>query len=199
MSVLEITLFVIIILIGLSISLSIVWSTLTLGISPMPSSKQARQAMLMLLDETLITESAATQTKKEAGPIYELGSGWGGLLISLAKKYPQRNIIAYELSIMPWLITIIRVKVLGLKNVTVYRQDFLNADLTDSAVILCYLFPRGMNALEAKIKLSTENARPEYLISHNFSLLSHKAIKTIQLNDLYKSPVYLYRLNLPAQ
>ena len=193
MSVLEITLFVIIILIGLSIGLSIVWSTLTLGISPMPSSKQARQVMLMLLDETLITASAATPKKKEAGPIYELGSGWGGLLISLAEKYPQRNIIAYELSIMPWLTTIIRLKVLGLKNVTVHRQNFLNADLTDAAVILCYLFPRGMNALEAKIKLSAENTRLEYLISNNFSLLSHQAIKTIQLNDLYKSPVYLYQ------
>ena len=193
MSVLEITLFVIIILIGLSIGLSIVWSTFTLGISPMPSSKQARQAMLVLLDETLITARSATHIKKEVGPIYELGSGWGGLLISLAKKYPQRNIIAFELSIMPWLITIIRVKVLGLKNVTVYRQDFLNADLTEAAVILCYLFPRGMIALEAKIKLSAENTRLEYLISNNFSLLSHQAIKTIQLNDLYKSPVYLYR------
>ena len=193
MPVLELILFVIIILVGLSI----VWSTLTLGISPMPSSKQARQAMLLLFDEVsskeALKESTATQIKKEVGPIYELGSGWGSLLIPLAKQYPQRKIVAYELSIMPWLTTIIRVKVLGLKNVTVYRQNFLNADLTEAAVILCYLFPQGMNALEAKIKLSGEGARPEYLISNNFSLVSHKAIKTIQLNDLYQSPVYLYQ------
>ncbi len=193
MSVIEIILFSITIL----IALSIVWSTLILGISPMPSSRQARQAMLMLLEETLIE----TKSDTAAGPIFELGSGWGSLLIPLAKKYPQRKIIGYELSIMPWLTTIILIKILGLKNVKVYRQNFLSADLSNASVILCYLFPRGMKQLEAKInetKLNAQNTRLEYLISNNFSLLSHKAIKTIQLNDLYKSPVYLYQFNLSA-
>jgi hypothetical protein len=58
------------------ISFSIVWSTLALGISPMPSSKKAREAMLKLSENTGI------------GPVFELGSGWGNLLIPLEKNIP---------------------------------------------------------------------------------------------------------------
>lgn len=160
---------------------SIVWSTLVTGISPMPSSTKARQAMMQLVCD------AGTKT----GPIVELGSGWGGLLFPLAKQYPQRKIIGYELSIMPWLITVILKKVLGLKNIQVYRKNFLHADLTSASVILCYLFPGGMQAVERKI--SEQDGQVEYLISNNFALPSHQPIKTIHLNDLYQSPVYLYQ------
>jgi 16S rRNA A1518/A1519 N6-dimethyltransferase RsmA/KsgA/DIM1 with predicted DNA glycosylase/AP lyase activity len=156
----------------------------------MPSSKKARQAMLQLVSE--IGTRTDTRTKTKAGPIFELGSGWGSLLIPLAKKYPQRTIIGYELSIMPWLTTVILKNLLGLKNIQVHRKNFLHSDLTSGSVILCYLFPKGMEELESKIKL--QRGQLEYLISNNFALPSHQPIKTIQLNDLYQSPVYLYQL-----
>ncbi len=162
---------------------SIVWSTLISGISPMPSSKKAQQAMLQLIDET----------GTETGAIFELGSGWGNLLIPLAKKYSQRKIIGYELSIVPLLTTVILKKLLGLKNIQVYRKNFLDADLSSASVILCYLYPRGMIDLDRKI--NTPSGRLDYLISNNFSLPSHQPIKKIQLNDLYKSPVYLYQFS----
>jgi len=177
LTVFEIVLLVITALAGLSI----VWSTLMVGISPMPSSKKARSAMLQLSAETGVEHS----------PIFELGSGWGSLIIPLAKQYPQRQIVGYELSILPWLTTIVLIKMLALKNVRVYRQNYLKADLTGASVIVCYLYPGGMNALEGKLKL--EHGTLEYLISNNFSLSSHNPIKTIQLDDLYQSPVYLYK------
>ena len=162
---------------------SIVWSTLISGISPMPSSKKAQQAMLQLIDET----------GTETGPIFELGSGWGNLLIPLAKKYAQRKIIGYELSIVPLLTTMILKKLLGLKNIQLYRKNFLHANLSSASVILCYLYPKGKIDLDRKI--NTPSGRLDYLISNNFSLPSHQPIKKIELNDLYKSPVYLYRLS----
>ena len=164
--------------------ISIIWSTLVSGISPMPSSKKARQAMLQLISEL----------GSETGPIFELGSGWGSLLIPLAKKYPQRKIIAYELSIMPWLTTLILKNLLGLKNIELYRKNFLHADLSSASIILCYLYPKGMQAIERKIK--AQSGHLEYLISNNFALSSRQPIKKIQLNDFYKSPVYLYKFSL---
>jgi 16S rRNA A1518/A1519 N6-dimethyltransferase RsmA/KsgA/DIM1 with predicted DNA glycosylase/AP lyase activity len=149
----------------------------------MPSSKKARKAMLQLVHETEIEAGS--------GAIFELGSGWGNLLIPLAKAYPQRKIVGYELSFIPWLSTIILKRILGLNNIQVLRQDFLQADLNSASLILCYLFPRGM--LEVQSKLDTENGQLEYLVSNNFSLPSHKPSKIIRLNDLYKSPVYLYK------
>ena len=176
MSIIETALLFSIICIGSSI----VWCSVRVGISPMPSSKQARDAMLNMSRET------------GTGPIYELGCGWGNLLIPLAKQHPKRVIVGYELSLIPWLSTLILKNVMGLKNIKLYRQDFLKADLSEAAVLMCYLFPEGMLAIEKKI--SNENEKLEYVVSNNFSLPSHTPTKTTHLNDLYKSPVYLYKL-----
>lgn len=163
------------------ISLSIVWSTLISGISPMPSSKKARHAMLQLIE--------ATGT--ETGPIFELGSGWGNLLIPLAKKYPHRQIVGFELSVVPWFMTVLLKNLFGLTNVQIYRKNFLQADLTSASVIVCYLYPEGMQKLAKKI--GDQSGQTGYLVSNNFALPAHQPIKTLQLNDLYKSPVYLYQ------
>lgn len=173
LSVFEITLLLITVLIGSSI----VWSTLVLGISPMPSSNKARIAIMELSDGT------------GTGPIFELGSGWGHLLIPLARKYPDRDVVGYELSLFPWLTSKLLKKIFGLTNLHIHRTNFKDADLSDASVIVCYLFTGGMNGVEGKL----QNGNAEYLISNNFSLPSYHALKTIYLDDLYRSPVYLYR------
>jgi hypothetical protein len=166
---------------------SIVWSTLVSGISPMPSSQKARRAMLQMVSD--ISREKAKEI--DTGPIFELGSGWGNLLMPLAKKYPQRKIIGYELSIVPWLTTLILKNFLGLSNVEVYRKNFLQADLSSTSIILCYLYPKGMQDLESKIK--SQRGQLKYLISNNFALPTQQPIKIIQLDDLYQSPIYLYK------
>ncbi|WP_404340342.1 class I SAM-dependent methyltransferase [Pseudoalteromonas mariniglutinosa] len=163
-----------------AIAISIVWSTLILGISPMPSSNKARHAMLKLTEET------------GDGRIFELGSGWGNIVLALAKKYPDREIVGYELSLVPWLTSILVTKIYGVNNVKIYRKNFLAADLSEASVILCYLFPAGMNTIEKKLTSQPETAN--YLISNNFALMSQVPHKTIVLNDLYHSPIYLYKL-----
>ena len=134
----------------ITIGLSIIWSTLVCGITPMPSSRKAREAMLELSENT------------GQGPIYELGSGWGNLLIPLAKKYPHRKVIGYELSLLPWLTTLVLSKTLGLNNITVYRKNFLKEDLSGASVIFCYLFSDVMEKLERKI--DEENTCPITLL-----------------------------------
>lgn len=130
-----------------------------------------------------------------SGPIFELGSGWGSLLIPLAKQHPQRQIIAYELSIIPWLTATVLKKILGLNNITLHRKNFLQADLTQASVIMCYLYPGAMAEIE--IKLKKDIGKLEYLISNNFSLPSYKPAQVVFLTDLYKSPVYLYQFKSP--
>ena len=137
-----------------------------------------------------IDEIDKEEAYTDDGAIFELGSGWGNLLIPLAKKYPLREIVGYELSPVPWLTCVIIKKILALKNLQVHRKNFLTEDLSRASVILCYLFPGGMEVLESK--LNTGDGKLEYLISNNFALPSYKPSKTIQINDFYKSPVYLY-------
>jgi hypothetical protein len=48
-----------------------------------------------------------------------------------------------------------------------------------------------MQDLGSKIK--SQRSQLKYLISNNFALPTQQPIKTIQLDDLYQSPVYLYK------
>lgn len=160
--------------------LSIVWSTCRTGISPMPSSKKARDEVLRLVDDTGL------------GPLFELGSGWGGLLILLAKKYPNRKIVGYEVSLIPWLVSVLLKKILKLKNIEVQRKNFLQEDLSSASVLICYLHPRGMSAISEK--LSSDTVSANFLISNTFALPSFQPVKTVRLTDIYNSPIYFYRL-----
>lgn len=166
-------------ILALFITVSIIYSTVKLGISPMPSSNKAYNAMVKLAEET------------GSGSIIDLGCGWGNFVIRMAKKCPQRQIVGYELSLLPWLTSSLFKKVLGLKNLTLYRQDFYQADLSNASVLVCYLFPEAMNKI--KHKLLSEQHQIDFLISNNFALPSSKPYKIMQLDDFYRSPVYLYR------
>ena len=147
----------------------------------MPSSNKAYLAMMQLVDET------------GTGNIVDLGSGWGNFVIRIAKQYPQRQIIGYELSFLPWLMSTFLKKVLGLKNLTLHRQNFYQADISKTSVLVCYLFPEAMNKISTKLQVEQSSVR--FVISNNFALPAWHPFKKIQLNDLYKSPVYLYKIS----
>jgi len=159
---------------------SIIVSTIKLGISPMPSSTKAYLAMVQLIDET------------GTGPIVDLGSGWGSFVIRIAKRYPQRQVIGYELSLLPWFTSIVIKKLLGLKNLTLHRQDFYQANLPTASVLVCYLFPEAMVRLKDKLLL--EQPKADFLISNNFALPAFQADKVQLLDDFYKSPIYRYKI-----
>ena len=161
------------------ITISIVYNTIRLGISPMPSSSKAHLAMMQLVDET------------GKGTIIDLGSGWGNVVIRIAKRYPQRQIVGYELSFLPWLTSMCIKKTLGLKNLTLHRTNFYLADLSKASVLICYLFPEAMEKISHKLLI--RKSAVNFLISNNFALPSWQVYKTIQVNDFYKSPVYLYK------
>ena len=149
------------------------------GISPSPSSRKIYRAIAAAI------ESSGT------GTIVDLGSGWGTLVVSLARKYPHRKVIGYEISFVPWLFSLVRKSVSGLDNLILHRRDFLNADLSDASVLICYLFPGGMVSLEDK--LDRENVSNVLIVSSTFALPSSEPVKVIRVKDIYRTPVYLYR------
>lgn len=161
-------------------TVSLIYSTIKLGISPMPSSNKAYSAMMKLVDET------------GSGPIIDLGSGWGNFVIRIAKKNPQREIIGYELSLLPWLISRLLKKVLSIKNLTLHRQNFYNVNLPDASVLVCYLYPDAMDRIKDKLLL--DQPAVDFLISNNFALPSWQPYKVVKLDDFYKSPIYLYKI-----
>lgn len=171
---------IVLLIVAAVMTATIIYSTITLGISPMPSSNKAYLAMMQLTEQT------------GDGAITDLGSGWGSVVIRIAKKYPQKEIVGYELSILPWCVSILLKKVLSLNNLTLYRQDFNCADLSSASVLVCYLFPQAMTKLNDRLR--AQELVVDFVISNNFSLPSWQAKSVLTLDDLYNSPVYLYKI-----
>jgi len=162
--------------------LSIAWFTVTTGISPMPSSAKACSAMLR-----------ASQQDCSQGTVIDLGCAWGTLVFALARKYPGRRIIGYEVSWLPWMYARLYKAIFGFHHVQIVRKNFLAVDLPEPSMMVCYLYPEGMEALQ--VKLSQLECNNILLISNTFALPGSEPAETIHLDDLYNSPVYIYRLN----
>ena len=147
----------------------------------MPSSKKAYNAIVKLVNiETTC-------------PIIDLGSGWGSFVIRMARENPKRQVVGYELSLLPWLTSVLRKKVLGLHNLTLYRKNFYNVTLPEGSVVICYLYPEAMEKIRNKLLL--EQPKIKLLISNNFAVPSWKSYKIIRLDDFYNSPIYLYKMS----
>ena len=150
---------------------SIIYYTLKLGISPMPTTRKARSAILSLLPS------------KVQGEVVELGSGWGGMALELARKYPSCQVTAYELSWVPFLFSQLRGRP---SNLEWRRQDFLKADLSSVKLVVVYLYPGAMQ------KLASLLPPDAIIISNTFALPGRTPTAIVHLDDLYRTPIYLY-------
>lgn len=158
--------------------LSVVIWTIRLGISPMPTSKKAKKAILQSLPHNI------------SGKIVDLGSGWGTLIFPLARQHPNCTVIGYELSPFPYLISKIRHFFQPLPNLKIYRKEFLNAPLQDADIIVCYLYPAVMYPL--KVKFEQELRPGSLVVSSTFAVPGWKPDQIIEVNDIYHSKIYIY-------
>ena len=53
---------------------------------------------------------------------------------------------------LPYLFSVFRARLSGLENLEFRRADILRADLAGAALVVCYLFPGGMERLAAKLE-----------------------------------------------
>ena len=162
---------------------SLVYFTFRTGISPVPSNRLQREAILAAAGET-------------AGPIYELGAGWGSLAFALADRLPNAQVTAFELSWVPFAVMRLRQALRPRKNLTLRRSDFLREPLGQAQLLVCYLFRGGMEAL--KSKLEREPMPGARLVTHTFSVHGWKAESEQTLADLFRTHVYVYRLTGPS-
>ena len=154
--------------------------TLRTGVSPMPTGAAARTALLGALP------------RDPGGTVFELGAGWGGLAMALARRYPGRPVAGYELSPVPWLVAAARQRVAGPGNLAFIRADFLGADLTPAGLIVCYLCPAGMARLRPK--LEAELRPGSAVVSHFFAVPGWQPEQPVaRAADGSRSPIYLYR------
>lgn len=153
----------------------IVLDSIKVGISPMPSNGKALEAIGQMIPENF------------NGKIADIGSGWGSMAVFLAEKFPKSEIVGFEISYLPFLVS----KMRSQKNVKFYHEDFFKEDLGRYNIIVCYLYPAAMERL--KPKLENELAEGTSVISNTFAIPGWKPAKTVELADIYRTKVYLYQ------
>jgi hypothetical protein len=160
--------------------LSIVAYTLLTGISPMPTLGRVQRKLLPLIEPDL------------EGTILELGAGWGTLAFALADRCPRAKVIAFELSPLPFAVCRLRQRFVPRPNLELRRQDFFRVSFTGASLVVCYLFPGAMSRLAPK--LSTELAPGTRILSHTFALRGWTPLRTLVVDDFYRTPIYLYEV-----
>jgi hypothetical protein len=163
----------------LGILISIVSYTVYNEISPMPTSQKAKKYLLKALPKDL-----------PKGKIYELGSGWGTLAFPIAFHFSQTPVIAIENSPLPFLFSKSRFFLESPKNLKILKQNFFTLSLNDAALIICYLYPKGMQKL--KIKFENELKSGTWVISNTFAIPGWKPVKVYEIHDLYQTKIYVY-------
>jgi hypothetical protein len=163
----------------LVVGASILWSTLRTGMPPMPSLGRAPRAMLELVEAP------------PEGAIADMGSGWGTLAIRFARRFPQTQVVGYEVSFFPWLVSVLLARLMRLENLRFHRRDFREADLSGVEVLLCYLMPEGMQAVQQRLECDPGSVR--WVISHCFALRGREPETVSELPDLYATRIYRYR------
>ncbi len=164
--------------VGLSFLLLLVYDSLRLGISPMPSTHHVHKVCKEHLP------------KSNLRVICDVGSGWGGMLAFFQKRYPRARIIGVESAVLPWLVS--KVRFIKRKRVEVFYADYRRKKLPQADLYYTYLFPKGMRELASQIK--RQGVTGSWLVSLTFALPEKHPEKIVVLDDLYRSKLYFYKL-----
>jgi cyclopropane fatty-acyl-phospholipid synthase-like methyltransferase len=119
--------------VALLLALSLLAFQLITGVPPMSASAGEAADVVALLKQASLPEEAV---------VYELGCGWGTLVVALARAFPNARIRGIELSPLPYWIARLRTR--KMPNVVLRRSDFYAADLQDADAVTCYLMMQRM-------------------------------------------------------
>lgn len=159
---------------------SIVWSSLRLGISPMPTSRSVLRTVLSVIPEAL------------SGEVVELGAGWGTLAWAVSGARPNVNVIAWEASPVPFLFCWLRLLVQRRPKLMLRFGDFRDADLSKTQLALAYLWTGAMTQLASRF--DAELPAGAMVVTHTFAWRGREPELMKTADDLYRTPVYRYRI-----
>lgn len=164
------------IIFGSALIILISVDSIRFGITPNPSSPKVAKTLLDNLPRENIEK------------VVDLGSGIGTMVRKLAKKYPQAQVIGFEGSLPPFILSLL---IPSPVNASYQLTNFLNLSFKNIDLAYVYLCPRGMEQLYKK--LIADHPKNLIIISNTFALPNTEAEKVIRSNDLYKTPIYFYK------
>jgi SAM-dependent methyltransferase len=120
----------------------------------------------------------------------DLGSGYGKLLFYLAKNNSSGCYIGFEVSPFLWVLSYLRARLFGYKNVKVHLKSFWKENFSSYDVIYSFLSPEPMPNLTKKLLEDVSNNT--LIISNSFPLKGISAKKEIQSAVDKKQRLFFY-------
>lgn len=145
------------------------------------SSVKAKVPFITVPNKTLKDIEKALNIN-ENSVVYDLGSGDGRVLFYLYKNNPKVKYIGIENSQFPFLLASVRNwwhKKKYKSDITMFRKDFFNVDISDATHIFTYLYPNVMDDLIPKF--DKELKKGTRLVSASFHFTNKKEIEEIDL------------------
>lgn len=161
-----------------SLLLAVYWSVFRTRVPLYLTGSQALHTLAHLLP------------KDRAFRFVDLGAGTGRVLRHLAKLRPGGDYRGIESAPLPFLLARLGAALSG-ADWRVRWGSFWRADLGDYDVIYAYLSPAPMKDLLRKLR--AEMKPGALFISNTFPLPGATSSETVELPDIHRSTLYLYR------
>jgi 2-polyprenyl-3-methyl-5-hydroxy-6-metoxy-1,4-benzoquinol methylase len=112
---------------------------------------------------------------REDAVIYDLGSGWGALVVALARAFPRAQIRGIEMSPLPYWVARLRVR--HRPNVSIRWGNFYTQDLGDADAVTCYLMIKPMPKLATFLDRALQKGTPVVALTFWFRDRAPNAVR----------------------
>lgn len=147
---------------------------------------------LYLTNDTTVMALAKLLPLKPGGRFVDLGHGFGGTAIDLARVRPDMRFEGIESAPLPFLVSWLRRLLAGPANARMIYGDFWNRSLAGYDVVYAFLSPAPMSALFEKAR--REMTPGSLLISNSFQIEDRAADEVKVLDDGRRTRLLLYRM-----
>lgn len=142
------------------------------------------------LKEGLLADISEYLEKAKPGrTLVDLGSGWGTLLLPLAKKFPQHKFVGVERAFTPYHVSCLRGR--KLKNLQFIKGDLFEYNLGKVDVAISFLIGFIMPVLTKKFK--EELPKGAVVYSPRFPLSKIKPDRVVDLGNKMET-FYVYTM-----
>ena len=158
------------------------------GVPTIASFPSARRKVLEVLQKHM---GAQTCT------ILDLGSGNGQLANKIARSFPTATVMGIEISLVPWLFSVLRQRLFGPANLTFLRMNFWTYDCSTTDIIIIFLTENIIDRVSTKLQ---QELKEGALIIANDTALRGKWAPIDTLNTgLFNMKIFVYRQTKPAE
>ena len=182
--------FVLLVLIAL-VCASYCYYEMKVGVATFPTMPTARKKMIEAIQE----DFAAKKSQLPPGHTYtiiDMGSGSGQLTWRIARAMPEAKVVGIELSIIPWLRSVVHQKLFGPANLSYARVNFWPYDVSKADVVITYLFGPVMEKMSTKLRQEMKSG--SLVLSNKFRFVNWDDVETTVVKVPFTQNLYVYRL-----